>query len=80
MKVTVYGPGCARCQKTAEIVQQVIVARGIPVELVKVTDYAEMAAAGVMATPGVSLDGKLVSTGKLPSVAEVESWLEAYPR
>ena len=75
MKVTVYGPGCARCQKTAEVVQQTLEARGIPVELEKITDYAAMAVAGVMAPPGVALDGKLVSTGKLPTVAEVESWL-----
>jgi small redox-active disulfide protein 2 len=75
MKVTVYGPGCARCQKTAEVVEQTLSAHGIPVELEKVTDYAVMAAAGVMSTPGVALDGKLVSTGKLPSVAEIESWL-----
>lgn len=75
MKVTVYGPGCARCQKTAEVVQQTLEARGIPVELEKVTDYAMMAVAGVMSTPGVALDGKLVSTGKLPTVAEVERWL-----
>ncbi len=75
MKITVYGPGCARCQKTAEIVQQTLEARGIPVELEKVTDYAAMAVAGVMSTPGVALDGRLVSTGKLPTVAEVEGWL-----
>lgn len=75
MKVTVYGPGCARCQQTAEIVQRVLVARGIAVELEKVSDYAAIAAAGVMATPGVALDGKLVSTGKLPTAAEVEAWL-----
>lgn len=75
MKVTIYGPGCARCQKTAEVVQQTLEARGIPVELNKVTDFAAIAIAGVMATPGVALDGKLVSTGKLPTVAEVESWL-----
>lgn len=75
MKVTVYGPGCTRCQKTAEVVQQTLEARGIPVELEKVTDYAAMAIAGVMSTPGVALDGRLVSTGKLPTAAEVESWL-----
>ena len=75
MKVTVYGPGCARCQKTAEIVQQTLEARGIPIELEKVSDYTAMAVAGVMSTPGVALDGKLVSTGKLPTVAEIESWL-----
>ncbi len=75
MKVTVYGSGCARCLKTAEVVQQTLEALGIPVELEKITDYAAMAAAGVMSTPGVALDGRLVSTGKLPSVAEVEAWL-----
>ena len=75
MKVTIYGPGCARCQQTAEVVQRTLEARGIPVELEKVSDYAAIVAAGIMATPGVALDGKLVSTGKLPTVAEVESWL-----
>lgn len=75
MKVTIYGPGCVRCQKTAEIVQHTLEARGLPVELEKVSDYAAIAAAGVMATPGVALDGKLVSTGKLPTAAEVERWL-----
>lgn len=75
MKVTVYGPGCARCQQTAEVVQRVLTARGVPVELEKVSDYAAIAAAGVMSTPGVALDGRLVSTGKLPTVAEVEAWL-----
>lgn len=75
MKVTVYGPGCARCQQTAQIVQQVLEERGIAVELDKVSDYAAIAAAGVMATPGVALDGRLVSTGKLPSRTEIESWL-----
>jgi len=75
MNGTVYGPGGARCQKTAEVVQQTLEAHGIPVELEKVTDYAAMAVAGVMSTPGVALDGRLVSTGKLPTVAEVESWL-----
>lgn len=75
MKVTVYGPGCARCQQTAEVVKRVCESHGLAVELEKVTDYAAIAAAGVMATPGVALDGRLVSTGKLPSAAEVEGWL-----
>lgn len=75
MKVTIYGPGCARCQQTAEVVQRVLTARGIPVELEKVSDYGAIVAAGIMATPGVALDGRLVSTGKLPTAAEVESWL-----
>ena len=49
MKVTIYGPGCARCQQTAEVVQRVLTARGIPVELEKVSDYGAIVAAGIMA-------------------------------
>ena len=75
MKVTIYGPGCARCQQTAEVVRRVLEGKGIPVEIEKVSDYGAIVAAGIMATPGVALDGKLVSTGKLPTAAEVESWL-----
>ncbi len=76
MKVTVYGPGCARCVKTAEIVRDVLEAEGIPFTLEKVSDYAAIAAAGVLTTPGVALDGKIVSTGKIPTVPEVKGWLK----
>lgn len=75
MKVTIYGPGCARCHKSAEVVRQTLEARGLPVHLEKVTNYALIAAAGVLATPGIALDDRLVSSGKVPSAAEVESWL-----
>ena len=76
MKVTVYGPGCARCSKTAEIVRDVLETEGVAFTLEKVSDYAAMAAAGVMATPGVAIDGKVVSTGKIPTVPEVKSWIK----
>ncbi|MDR3411392.1 MAG: thioredoxin family protein [Formivibrio sp.] len=75
MKVTIYGPGCARCSKTAEIVRDVLELEGIAFEMEKVSDFALIAAAGVMATPGVALDGKVVSSGKIPTVPEVKGWL-----
>lgn len=68
MKVTVYGPGCARCVKNRRNRPRRAEAEGIPVQLEKVSDYAAIAAAGVLATPGVTLDGKIVSTGKIPTV------------
>lgn len=76
MKVTIYGTGCARCQQTATVVQQVLTARGISIELEKVTDNAQIASAGVMATPGVALDGRVVSTGKLPTPDEIAGWIK----
>lgn len=75
MKVTVYGPGCARCNQTAQIVKETLEAEGVAFTLDKVSDFAEIAKAGVMATPGVAIDGKLVSTGKIPTAAEIKSWL-----
>lgn len=75
MKVTVYGPGCARCTQTAALIKDVCDGLGIAFTLEKVSDYAEIARAGVMATPGVAIDGKVVSTGKIPTVAEIRSWL-----
>lgn len=76
MKVTVYGPGCARCNQTAQIVKEVLEAEGVAFTLDKISDFAEIAKAGVMATPGVAIDGKVVSTGKIPTVPEVKSWIK----
>lgn len=75
MKVTVYGPGCARCAQTAQIVKDVLETAGVSFTLEKISDYAEIAKAGIMATPGVAIDGKVVSTGKIPTVPEVKGWL-----
>ena len=75
MKVIVYGPGCARFQQTAAQIEAVLEAAGIAFTLEKVSDFVEIAKAGVMATPGVAIDGRLVSTGKIPTASEIKSWL-----
>lgn len=76
MKVTVYGPGCARCTQTAKVVKEVLEAEGVACSLEKVCDYAEMVKAGIMTTPGVVIDGVVVSVGKIPSVSEIKGWLK----
>ena len=73
--VTVYGPGCKRCEATAEMVKNAATALGIEVEVEKVTDPRAIAMAGVMSTPGVSVDGKLVHAGGLPDAAKLKGWL-----
>lgn len=75
--VKVFGPGCARCQQTADMVKGEAARLGIAVEVEKVTDYAEIAKAGVAATPGVMIDGKLVHAGGLPKIEAIEGWLNA---
>lgn len=76
MNIIVYGPGCARCNQTAQIIMDTLNAANIEFDLKKVSDFAAIAQAGVMATPGVAVNGKIVSSGKVPTAAEIKSWFE----
>ena len=73
--VKVYGPGCARCETTADMVKDAAVKLGVEVDVEKVTDAKDIAMAGVMSTPGIAVDGKLVHAGGLPNAENLETWL-----
>lgn len=75
--VKVYGPGCKRCETTEAMVRDTASRLGIDVDVEKVTDAKSIAMAGVMSTPGISVDGKLVHAGGLPDAAKLEGWLSA---
>jgi len=75
--IKVYGPGCARCDKTEAMVRETAARLGVEVQVEKVTDYAAIAMAGVVATPGIAVDGKLVHAGGLPDAQALERWLSA---
>ncbi|MCO8146523.1 thioredoxin family protein [Rhodovulum tesquicola] len=75
--VKVYGPGCKRCETTEQMVRETAARLGLEVEVEKVTDARSIAMAGVMSTPGISVDGKLVHAGGLPDAARLEAWLSA---
>jgi small redox-active disulfide protein 2 len=73
--VEVLGPGCARCQETYRVVRHVVEQAGLPCEVVKVEDVTRMMALGVMATPAVAVDGKVVLVGRIPRAEEVRTLL-----
>jgi small redox-active disulfide protein 2 len=75
MQIKIFGPGCAKCHQTEDVVKQALAESGRAAEVVKVSDMLEIAAAGVMSTPAVMVDGKLMSLGKVPAKAEVIAWL-----
>ncbi|MCR8547420.1 thioredoxin family protein [Salipiger sp. P9] len=75
--VKVYGPGCKRCETTETMVRETAAKLGLEVAVEKVTDPKSIAMAGVMSTPGISVDGKLVHAGGLPDAAKLEAWLSA---
>lgn len=73
--IKVYGPGCARCATTEQMVKDAAARLGVEVDVEKVTDARSIAMAGVMSTPGIAVDGKLVHAGGLPDAGKLEGWL-----
>ena len=73
--IIIYGPGCARCDELLQRVQQVTNSLPGEWQIRKVTDAAQMAAAGVFTTPGLELDGRLLLTGKLPDLLTLRKLL-----
>lgn len=75
--IKVLGTGCANCKATRKLIELVLAAKGIQVEVEKVEDLPSIMKYGVMSTPGVVIDGKLVHAGGVPSRAQIEQWLAA---
>ena len=75
MTIEILGPGCANCQRLERIVRDVVAEDGLDVRVLKVTDYAQIASYGVMATPGLVVNGAVKVSGRVPTPAEVRSLL-----
>ncbi|MGC8491341.1 MAG: thioredoxin family protein [Syntrophobacteraceae bacterium] len=75
MEIKVLGPGCKKCHETEKVVQEVIRETGVDASLEYITDIAKIAGYGIFTTPGVVIDGKVKSVGKVPSKAQVKGWL-----
>ena len=75
MEIKVVGTGCAACRKLEEMVRQVVEEQGISATIMKVENMMEIAKSGVLLTPGLIVDGKIVMSGKLPDKKEIERLL-----
>lgn len=73
--IKVLGTGCANCKTTLKLIEEVAQARGVAINLEKVDDMAAILGYGVMSTPGVVIDGKVVHAGGVPDRRKVEGWL-----
>jgi small redox-active disulfide protein 2 len=74
-KIEVLGPGCNNCVRLEANAREAVVMAGVEAEVVKVTDYRQIVAYGVMSTPGLVIDGKVVSYGRIPSAGDIAVWL-----
>ena len=76
--VKVLGSGCAKCHTTVALVKQAAAAAGVAIELEKVEDMAAIVGYGVMSTPAVVVDGKVVHAGGVPDKAKITGWLREH--
>jgi small redox-active disulfide protein 2 len=77
MDIKVLGTGCANCKNTLALIEQVARDQGVAVTLDKVEALRDIMSYGVMSTPGVVIDGKVVHAGGVPSRSKVEQWLKS---
>lgn len=73
--VKVLGSGCANCKTTLKLIEEIAAAMDAAIQLEKIEDIKEIIGYGVMSTPGVVVDGKVVHAGGIPDRARIANWL-----
>lgn len=76
MNIKVLGSGCPNCLKLEKLCKEVVSENGIDAEIEKVTDINKFAEMGVMMTPGLIVNDKVLSQGKIPTKTTLEHWLK----
>ncbi|MFA0888224.1 MAG: thioredoxin family protein [Synergistales bacterium] len=80
MKIQILGTGCPKCKKMAELAETAAKELGLEVEIEKVTDIMKILDFGVMSTPGLAVDGKVLASGNVPSPEQVKRLLQQAAR
>lgn len=75
LTIKVLGSGCANCKRLEQLMLKVVDQLGVEADVIKVTDPTKYADYGVMATPGLVINEKTVSTGRIPSMAQLTSFV-----
>ena len=75
LTIKILGPGCANCKRLEEIARKAASDLNVTAEFTKVTDYNDILAYDLLSTPGLVINEKLVSSGRIPSPASVSAWI-----
>lgn len=77
LRVKIIGPGCANCKKLEELVRNAVAATGVQADIAKVTAQRDILAYDILSTPALVINGKVVSSGRIPGPVEIAQWLTA---
>ena len=75
LTIKVLGSGCANCKKLEAIAREVVNEMTLEAEIIKVTEYLDIMKYNIMSTPGLVINEEVVSFGRIPSPAEITTWL-----
>jgi small redox-active disulfide protein 2 len=75
LTIKILGSGCANCKRLEQITSKVVSDLAVEAEVIKVTDYNDIMSYNVLSTPGLVIEEKVVSSGRVPSPAEVTTWI-----
>mgnify|MGYP001080194323 FL=1 len=75
LTIKVLGSGCPNCKKVEAIARQAVDLMGMQAEVIKVTDYNQIMEYNILSTPGLVINEKVVCAGRIPTPAEVTTWL-----
>ncbi len=75
IQIQVVGPGCANCEKLAALCREVVTENGLDAHVEKVTDVSKFIDLGIMITPGLIINGEVISSGKMPVKHTLLQWV-----
>jgi small redox-active disulfide protein 2 len=75
LTIKILGSGCANCKRVEQIARKVVEELSLEAEVIKVTDYADISNYNILSTPGLVINEEVVCSGRIPTPAEVTTWL-----